>query len=333
MSTIREIARRAGVSVSTASLALNGDRRVRPETRERILQAVRELDYHPLRAARSLSSGRTWTLHLLNPVVVADLSAGFFTRFATGVHQRAAAHGYSVGLSMVESEKELETVARRIVNERWADGLILMNPTDDARLLDLMAETGFPHVVLGRHPRCDHLSVDSDNVQAAWDATRHLLERAGAPVLFLSGPASQTFTQERAEGYRQALTEAGIRPDDHWLFFADAGTAEVGRLAVRKTIQAGLAFRSVLALSDALAVGAMRGIREAGLRVPDDVAVMGMNNDDVAEYTDPPLSSVDLRAEELGSEAAAMLLEAIEGRLSAPARRLVPHRLVARAST
>ena len=332
MSTIREIARRAGVSVSTASLAMNGDPRVRPETRERVLQVVRELDYHPMRAARSLSSGRTWTLQLLNPMVAADLSAGFFTRFAIGVHHRAAQHGYSVGLSMVESEKDLEAVARRIVRERWADGLILMNPTEDPCLLNLIIDSGFPCVVLGRQPGFEHLSVDSDNVQAARDATRYLLQRAGAPVLFLSGPARQTFTQERAQGYREALAEVGIQPDDRYLYFADQGTAEAGRQAVEAMLRAGLAFRSILAVSDALAVGAMRALREAGLRVPDDVAVMGMNNDDVAEYTDPPLSSVDLRAEDLGGEAAEMLLETIDGRISAPARRLVPHRLVVRAS-
>lgn len=331
MSTIREIAKAAGVSISTASLALNGDRRVRAETRERILKIAREINYHPMRAARSLSSGRTWTLYLLNPLVGSDLSAGFFSRFSTGVHHWAVERGYSVGLSLVKDEQEAEAAARRIVNERWADGLILVNPTEDATLFQWLAETGFPHVVLGWHEKCAY-SVDTDNAAAAQEATAHLLARAGGPVLFLGGPVRQTFGHERATGYRQALRAAGLTPDDRYVVFSDGGSAEAGLRAVREALAGGLAFRSVLAVSDALAVGAMRAVREAGLRVPDDVAVMGMNNDDVAEYTDPPLSSVDLQAQELGREAAAMLLDVIEGSLTEPARRLVAHTIVARQS-
>lgn len=331
VSTIREIAKQAGVSVSTASLALNGDRRVRPETRERVLKVARELNYHPMRAARSLSSGRTWTLYLLNPLVGTDLSAGFFTRFSTGVHHWAAERGYSVGLSLVSDQRELDQAARRIVHERWADGLIVVNPTTDAALFRWLAEIKFPHVVLGWHEECV-FSVDSDNAAAAKEAAAYLLEKAGGPVLFLGGPVQQTFAHERAAGYRQALEAAGIPFDDRYVIFSSGGSAEAGLRAVRQALQDGLPFRSVLAVSDALAVGAMRAVREAGLRVPGDVAVMGMNNDDITEYTDPPLTSVDLRAEELGREAAAMLLDVIGGSLTGPARRLVPHALVARES-
>lgn len=331
MSTIREIAKQAGVSVSTASLALNGDSRVRTETRARILKVARELNYHPLRAARSLSSGRTWTLYLLNPLVASDLSAGFFTRFATGVHHFAEERGYSVGLSLVESGAEVEAAARRIVSERWADGLILMNPTEDPKLFHLLAEADFPFVLLGRHPQ-GRLSVDTDNAAAAHDATQHLLQKTGGPVLFLGGSVRQTFGHERAAGYRRALEEAGIQPEPNLVHFADGGSAGAGLKTVRRVLKDRVAFRSVLALSDALAVGAMRAVREAGLRVPEDVAVMGMNNDDVAEYTEPPLSSVDLQAEQLGKEAAAMLLDSIEGVLTGPDRRLVPHTLVTRDS-
>lgn len=331
VSTIREIAKAAGVSVSTASLALNGDRRVRPETRERILKIAQELNYHPMRAARSLSSGRTWTLYLLNPLVGTDLSAGFFTRFSTGVHHWAAERGYSVGLSLVKDEQEAEEAARRIVNERWADGLILVNPTTDGTLFAWLGEVNFPHVVLGWHERCPY-SVDTNNVAAAQEATAYLLAKAGGPVLFLAGPKQQTFGHERAAGYRQALLAAGIEPDDRYVLFAGGGSAQDGFRAVRQVLAGGLRFRSVLAVSDALAVGAMRAVREAGLRVPHDVAVMGMNNDDVAEYTDPPLSSVDLQAEKLGREAAAMLLDVIEGAVAGPARRLVPHMIVGRQS-
>lgn len=330
MSTIRDIARRAGVAVSTASLALNDDPRVRPDTRQAVLDAAEALDYHPLRAARSLSSGRTWSLQLLDPMRNSDLSSGFFTRFASGMHDTAGEANYGVALSVLDDEAEAQAVARRLIRERWADGIVLMNPSASPQLLDELAAGAFPFVVLGRAPVEDALTVDNDNVAVARDATRHLLGRGGG-VLLLNGPAHQTFTQDRDRGHRLALADAGREPDPALLRFTP-GTAEAAMREVARALDAGLRFRSVLAVSDAMAIGAMRALRERRIRIPDEVAVMGMNNEDLAEYTDPRLSSVELGAYELGCEAARLLLAAVRGEAIAAPRRLVPHRLALRES-
>jgi DNA-binding LacI/PurR family transcriptional regulator len=331
LSTIRDIARRARVSVSTASLAVNGDHRVRPETRQRVLEAVRELDFHPARAARSLASGRTCSLQLLNPVADTSLSSGFFTRFARGIHDLAREHGYSLALSILDDESEAQAVLDRLINERWVDGVILMNPSENEALLDRLVSSAFPHVLLGRGTVAGVTSVDNDNVQVARDATLLLLERAPGPVLFLNGEARQTFAQDRAEGYRQALRAAGA-PRGRELIDFVGGPAERARRRVEAALEQGRLFRSVLAASDALAVGAMQAIRKHGLAVPGDVAVMGMNNDDVAEFASPRLSSVELNAYDLGRSAAGLVLEGIAGRVPAGTRHLVPHRLILRES-
>lgn len=326
MSTIRDIARQAGVAVSTASLALNGDARVRSETRQRVLDAAEALNYHPLRAARSLSSGRTYALQLLNPIGEGALSSGFFTRFLRGIHDTAREAGYSVALSVLDDENEAQGLVERLTAERWSDGIILMNPSASPQLVKHLSGNGFPFVVLGRAAVEDPLSVDNDNVQVAFDATRHLLRRGG-PVLLLNGPAQQTFTQDRAAGYRKAL-EGAFEP----LTRSVPGTVGAARAEVIQLLAEGLEFRSVLAVSDATAIGAMRALREAGRRVPDDVAVMGMNNDDVTEYTDPRLSSVELGAAELGREATTLLLHALADEPVPSRRRLVAHHLVLRES-
>ncbi|HKI58217.1 MAG TPA: LacI family DNA-binding transcriptional regulator [Trueperaceae bacterium] len=331
MSTIRDIARRAGVAVSTASLALNDDARVRPETRQRVLEAAEALNYHPMRAARSLSQGLTWSLHLLDPERSGALSSGFFTRFVRGIHDTAGEQRYSVALSILDDETEAQSLAERLVHERWTDGIILMNPSASPAILEQLSEDRFPFVVLGRAPLPSVLSVDNDNERVAYDAATHLLRAAPGPVLLLNGPRYQTFTQDRAEGYRRALRTAGTEPDPDLVRFIP-GNADAARQEVHRVLDEGLPFRSVLTVSDGMAIGAMRALRERGRHIPDDVAVMGMNNDDVAEYTDPQLSSVELNAYELGSRATSLLLAAVRGEARERERCIVAHSLALRES-
>ncbi len=330
MSTIRDIARQAGVSVSTASLALNGDTRVRDATRQRILNVAETLNYHPMRAAKSLSKGRSYALHLLNPMSDSGLSSSFFTRFVRGLHEVVHAHGYTLAFTVLGDEAEADEALDKLVIERWADGVILMNLSQEERLLERLLAQGFPHVLLGRSERAGVTSVDSDNEGVARDAASHLLGRGRAPLLFLNGPAEHAFAQERAQGYRRAHRGSGFAAKDSLIQFG-LTTAESARSRVGQLLGAGASFGGVLAASDALAVGAMRGLRDAGLRIPGDVAVVGMNNDDLAEYTDPRLTSVELNAEMLGREAAKLLIAGLEG--APPERRLVPHHLVLRDSS
>lgn len=332
VSTIRDIAKLASVSVSTASLALNGDSRVREGTRERVLEAARRLDYYPSRAARSLSRGLTWSLHLLNPFGDAALSSGFFSRFSRGVHDAAQRAHYSVAFSVLDDEREAIAVLRRLIHERWADGVVVLNPTYEPSLLELLESTRFPHVVLGRAVKDSPLSVDNDNVRVGFDAAWHLLSRGYAPLLFLNGPEHYTFTLERARGYREAHARAGQALDPALEQFTE-GTADAAYARLAELMAAGLAFRGVMTASDAQAVGALRLFRERGLRVPEDVALIGMNNDDLASFTTPTLSSVELNAYALGEEAGELVLEAIGGGVAQSIRRIVAHELVLRESS
>lgn len=331
MKTIRDIAKIARVSVSTASLALRKDPRVRSETRARILEVARELDYRPMRAARSLSSGKTWTLDVINPVSDVGLSSSFTSRFLHGVHDTAQQARYSVALRIVESEQGAVDTVERLIQERATDGVITMNPSDNELLVDLLCDRGVPHVLLGRVAGRPVCSVDNDNVAVAADATEHLIERGHAPILFLSGPGRHTFTLDRLEGYTQTLARHGMA--DGAMTCMTDGTSQAARKHVRELLEGGSVLRAILTTSDALAIGAMRGIRDAGRSIPEDVALMGMNNDDLTEYTDPRLSSVELNAFELGRRAADALLHLIGGTSEHVPRAIVPHAVVARGST
>lgn len=330
MSTIRDIAREAGVSVSTASLALNGDARVRPDTRLRVLTAAEQLDYHPSRTAKNLSSGRTWSLHLMNPMRDAGLSSTFFTRFVRGVHDVVAALDYTLALTVLDDEAEADEILRKLVLERWTDGVILMNVSEEQSFLQKLLQHEFPHVLLGHSTLPGVTSVDNDNHAVAADATAHLLARGRQPLAFLNGPAPHAFVQERAKGFRLAHERAGLRAAD-WQVQFGVTSAEGARTRVRQLLESGECFGGVLANSDEAAIGALRAVRDAGLHVPNDVAIVGINNDDLTEYTDPRLTSVELNAAELGRVAAELLIRSIDRH---PAeRRLVPHHLVQRDSS
>lgn len=327
MTTIRDIARLARVSVSTASLAINGDERVTAATRERILKAARQLDYHPSHVARSLSSGRTWSLHLLNPMGRAGASSGFFTRFVYGLHEEVHKLDFTLALSVLDDEQDALQELDKLIRERRADGVILMNLKEDECLLARLLESGFPHILLGHSNRGEVNSVDSDNEAVARDATRHLLASGCKSILFLNAASNLTFARERVAGYLAAHDAEA----DERLVRSGLSTAEDGRAELNRCLAEGLGFDAVLASSDEVAFGALRALRDAGLSVPQDVEIMGINNDDLTMYTEPRLSSVDLNATELGREAAARLLASIDGK---PAeRKLVPHRLVFRESS
>lgn len=328
MTTIRDIARSAGVSVSTASLALNGDSRVRLQTRERVRAAAEALDYHPSLAARSLSRGRTWSIQLLYPAS-GTMASGFFSRFVTGLHNGARERSTSLALAVPFDAEEAAQTLTRMIRERWSDGVVFINLDDDAALLALARKHRFPHVLIGRAADASVPSVDNNNALVAGDVARHLMAKGARQPLLLNGPAGSFFTRERAQGFRDALRLAGVANHAESVLFTD-GQAESAQVAMHARLDAGKPLDAVAAVSDALAVAAIQALSQRGLRVPQDVRVCGMNNDDIARFVTPSLSSVDLHAEELGLTAGRLLLDQVEGLpLDAP-RRLVGHHIVER---
>jgi DNA-binding LacI/PurR family transcriptional regulator len=326
VATIRDIAREAQVSVSTVSLALNDDDRVRPETRQRVLEVVRRLDYRPSRSARSLSSGLTYSIHLLDPLGGQALTSGFLTRFVRGLHDSARERSYTVAFSIVADEREAVSHTQTLISERWTDGIVLLNPSDNSALLDLMAERAFPYVVLGRDPEGRGLSADNDNRQVGYDSARFLLRAGRRRLAFINGARAQTFARDRAEGFLKAVAEAGADGKVHY----NDGTPEAAARLASEARASGC--DGLLAASDPQAVAALRALTRAGAKVPSDVSLLGMNNDALAEYVDPPLTSVDLSAYSLGLEAAELLLKRVQNPDLAMERRLVPHEVVERES-
>ncbi|MFN8224439.1 MAG: LacI family DNA-binding transcriptional regulator [Gaiellales bacterium] len=326
--TIAEVARRAGVSPTTVSHALSGRRHVAPATRRCIEQAARDLRYRPNAVARSLRTRRSLTASLIIP----DISNPFYPRLARGLQDTLAAAGYHTLVCNTDriAANELEYVVD-VVN-RQVDGVVVVAfhlTTDDLREVPL---ADVPFVSVG--PRLDHAAIDvvsSGDASGARDATRHLLTR-GHTVGMIGGPAGLPPSEIRAEGYRQALAEAGVELRSDWIATGDF-THEGGVIAARELLEQADRPSAIFCANDLMAIGAMSVARELRLRIPEDIALVGYDDIDAAALVSPGLTTVLNPADEVGVTAGRLLLERMQG-YEGPRRNLaVKHPLVVRQSS
>jgi LacI family transcriptional regulator len=329
--TSADVAARAGVSRTTVSFVLN-DRpgmHISPTTRDRVLEAAAELGYHPHASARGLAGGKSNILGLVLRQS-AEQVAGDAALVETlrGLASAARTAGFRV---MVEPLDPTDGTYEALLRSQHADGIIVSGPRIDDTGLARLARDGFPIVIQGSLPGLQAPSVDVDNVNGARLAVEHLIGLGFRRIACITNaPLAYTAAQERLDGYRAALASARIAFDRSLIeeadFDAGSGHRAMARLLNRGPIEA------VFIASDVVAFGAIAAIREAGLRVPDDISVVGFDDIALAAFFDPPLTTVRLPAYDLGLAAGAALLDRVAGR-PVPDRTLLPTELIVRSST
>ncbi len=331
--TAKDVAQLAGVSRTTVSLVLNNAPNVHisPETRRRVLEAARRLNYHPHAAARSLVSRRSMTLGLVlcqSPEQV--FADPFLPQVLRGINDVAQAAGYRILLETVTHPEDNGYSA--LVLENRIDGFILSGPRSDDEALRSLHEEGFPIVLMGRLPDVDIPFVDVDNVRAAYGAVEHLIRLGHTRIgMITNGPLHYTASADRLEGYRRALNDHAL-PYDPDLVVYGAFREESGQVAMDHLLEREDPPSAVFVASDAVALGALVSIRRHGLRVPDDIALVGFDDIPLAAYVNPPLTTVRLPARRLGEEAARLLVALVEGREVESTHILLDTTLVVRAS-
>ena len=332
--TQREIAEKAGVSRTTVSLVLNDvpGVRISHETRQRILDVARSLNYYPDAAARTLVSGRTQTIGFVlcqSPDrIFAD---AFLPEVLRGVGDAVQESGFRV---LIHSVADVTTSEAYIglVREKQTDGVILSGPrSDDHQLLQLKAE-GFPVVMLGQLPNSGIPFADVDNVGAAKQAVEHLIGLGHKRIgMVTNAPLAYTGARDRLAGYREALEDAGLRYADELVRYGDF-REESGYQAMSCLLDLAQPPTAVFVASDLVAFGALVAIKERGLEVPADVALVGFDDVQLANYVDPPLTTVRLPAYELGYQGAMLLTRLICGESVAEPEILLQTELVVRQS-
>jgi LacI family transcriptional regulator len=316
--TIRDVARKARVSIATVSRALNNSGKVRPEIRERVLRAARALRYTPHGGARSLISGRTHTVGLLLP----DLYGEYFSELIRGVDVAARHRGLHVLVSSSHGSASEAASAVRSLNGR-IDGLLAMVPGEDACFIQEALPQTLPTVLLNsRTSGAQYPTFLVDDFGGARAMMRHLIERGYRRIAHIRGAAGNLQAEERLRGYRAALKGAGASPaivieGD----FTEEGGYRAGQLIAGRSERPD----AVFAANDMMAVGCLVALREAGIRVPQDVALAGFDDIPLARFLSPPLTTVRADIATLGLRALETLAGLIEGEAradAAPAERL-----------
>jgi len=306
--TMRDIAERAGVSLITVSRALNNKPDVNKETRARILAIAQEIDYTPNVHARALASGDSKTLGL----IVADSANPFYGKLIRGVEDTASAHGYGVILCNTSEDRERESAAHRMLREKRVDGMLVTGILTGLSPLLRLKQENIPFVLLNRYlQEIDADCVLNDNRLGAYEATTHLCELGHRRIVHLTGPKEISSVRERLAGYRQALEEYDIPFDPELVLRCNLKLEGGCRQA--KTALPVLSPRptAVFAYSDLLAIGVLKALRELGLRVPQDIALVGYDDIEFAPFVEPPLTTVAQLVYEIGQKGTEILLEKI----------------------
>lgn len=327
--TINDIATKVGLSKASVSRALNGKQDVDPETRKRIFKIATQMGYVPSATARALSNGRSNCLGLLVP----SLTWPWILEVLRGVAEEIERSGYSLMLYTTANGEDSERAfMSQVVPAGAVDGLALVIPPGMFEYIGELAKRGMPVVVIddrGHHP--EFPTVATTNLEGGRSATQHLIDLGRRRIAMLNGQLEFGCNRDRLEGYKSALQDAGIGFESRHTM-TGYFTEESGASGIARVLDADPKVDAVFAANDLMAFGAMRAIRNAGRRIPDDVAVVGFDDIPASAITHPPLTTVHQPLYEMGRKAAGMVMAAvrgdrIEGRIE------LPTSLVVRAST
>jgi LacI family repressor for deo operon, udp, cdd, tsx, nupC, and nupG len=327
---IQDVARLADVSTATVSRALASPERVSPEARARVLEAIAKTGYVPNPAARSLRSQKTYMVL----VVLPDLSNTFFSKILRGIEERLFEAGYGMIISDLDGSPEKEAHFAAFTAAGRVDGAILLNGHLFGQSREgegTPAKTGIPLVALCEAiPAADIPQIEIDNRAAAGRMTQHLASLGHRTIAYVSGPPNNILERERFLGYQDGLKAAGL-PFDPALVLPGDYTIESGMIAGQSLVARPTRPTAVFCTSDEMAIGLMRTLLSAGLKVPEDMSVAGFDDIEFAAVAEPALTTIHQPRRELGQTAASVLIDLLQGR-SAPRRMRLETELVLRDS-
>lgn len=311
--TIKDIARIAGVDPSTVSRVIADSPRISLKTKEKVTKVMEELDFYPNAIARSLANRSTKTIGVIMPLSSEQVFVNpFFTEVMKGIAASAIKRGYDILFSTGGNGDEEYKATKRIVNEKRIDGLILLTSRIQDKTINDLISKKLPFVVVGKPSKLEDVNwVDNDNQEACYNATEHLIKQGHSNIGFIGGEFSYVFMCERFKGYKQALDIHGIKFNKDYLSIGEF-LEEGGYEAMKKLLELNKMPTAIVAADDLMAFGAIRAIKENGLAIPEDIAIVGFNDTPLANFIDPPLSSVEIFVHDLGYNASEILLNHLE---------------------
>jgi DNA-binding LacI/PurR family transcriptional regulator len=304
--TVYTVAEHAGVSIATVSRTLAGSRKVSPATRQRVMQAIEDLNFEPNPSARRLAYMKTETIALVFP----DISGPFYSTVIRGVEQEAGRHDHNVLIYGTHGKEGSGRYLRTLSSK--VDGLIIMARSVDEDSLWSLERQGVPFVLLGHSNgqlQCSTISVD--NEAGAYKAAAHLLGHGHQRIGIITGPENSPDNRGRLQGYQKALRDAGISLQQN-MVIAGNFKYEEGQVAMHRLLESNPRPTAVLAANDEMAIGAIDAAHQRTLRVPEDLAVIGFDDIQMSALTHPPLTTVRQPMQLLGEEAVTLLFDRLQ---------------------
>ncbi len=328
--SIKDVAREAGVSIATVSRVLNDIDVVNEDTKKKVLDAISKLGYRPNIVARSLKTQKTSTIGILIP----DIASQFYPDIVRGAEDVANIYNYNIILCNSDFDIEKEKEYLKVLKEKMVDGVIYISSSLNEEILDLINELDLKTVLVetkdkeGKFP-----SVSIDNVSASYEGTKYLIE-SGIKKLAFIGVNETTMNAwgERYIGYKSALSEAGLSFDKDLTYFKNL-TVKAGYEAIQRFTEAGKEFDGIVCASDEIAMGAIDALREKGIRVPEDVSVIGFNNNVLGGIFYPKLTTISQPSYDMGSVAVRMLIKILNKRELENGHYVLNYELIKREST
>ncbi|MBU1077648.1 MAG: LacI family transcriptional regulator [Spirochaetes bacterium] len=313
MVTQSEVAKKAGVSFITVSRVVNNKGNVKEKTKKRVLKVIKELGYYPNSLGRGLNMNRTFTIGIIVPFTAHIFDTSYYIELLSGIETACAEQNYHILLYPKKEEKE-EIDYQRLFFERKADGLLIIAPEVDDEQIRSINDNSIPCVVVdGRQSYKNIIFIDSDNVKGAYLATEYLIKMGHKRIAFLGGWTFVRNGMDRRNGYLKALEKYSISRNDRYIMKGDftehSGYANMITLLFLEERPT-----AVFAANDSMAIGAMSAIKENGLKIPDDISIIGFDDIKMLHYLSPSLSTVKQFSYDMGYTAAGFLIQKINKR-------------------
>ncbi|WP_057762211.1 LacI family DNA-binding transcriptional regulator [Cytobacillus praedii] len=309
MANIQQVAEKAGVSVATVSRVLNHAASVSTKTRLKVEDAIKELNYEPSMLGRNLRNSESRLLLVLLP----SISNPFYTEIINGIQNTAIANSYNILLCETDSNPQRENIYFNMIKNKLADGVISMDPTVNRQKLTELAES-HPVILCSEYDEGGSIPfVTIDSELAAYQAVKHLIRLGNKKIALINSDEKFLYARQRRSGYERALKEFNLPIREEWIYHTRDLEFQNGVQAMRMLLELEEKPTAIFAVSDTLAIGALKGINGSGLHVPNDLAIIGFDNISFSNMTNPTLTTVSQPMYKMGVTAANMLIMSIKG--------------------
>lgn len=333
MVNIKDIAKKAGVSPSTVSRALNDDPRISEETKKKVKEIARRLKYKPNQAARTLITRETKTVGFLilrkEKPLVAD---PFYSVILYSAQNELHEMGYHLLYGIIPQGKLNPKKPPRMLQEERIDGLILAGPDMPKEFIETIRKTGIPLILVDNYSE-DVDSVLADNIRGAYIATKYLIDLGHKNIAFASGPLDHISVYERWEGYKKALAEANLEYNPNYMVEEKELTMKTGKHAFQILWKNDPKPTAIICANDPMALGVIQCAKDIGIKIPEELSVIGIDDIELSSQFDPPLTTVRIFKEEMGSITAKRLIDRIKNPNQPPVKIIVSTELIVRSST